>query len=148
MIADIDDFKSINDRFGHQTGDEVLRQVAAVFTDAIRELDLTGRYGGEEIAVVGPGKNLTGARGLAEKIRARIEQLELRTPDGDLFQVTASFGAACFPAQSSVEELVAAADAALYEAKRNGKNRVVTATAKRRPRKHAAADEVPAPTSA
>ena len=144
VIADIDNFKSVNDRFGHQTGDEVLRRVAAVFTDAVRQLDLPGRYGGEEIAVVGPGTNLTGARGLAEKIRARIEELELTTPDGDPFKVTASFGAACFPAQTSVEELVAAADAALYEAKRNGKNRVVTATAKRKTRKQATADEAPA----
>jgi diguanylate cyclase (GGDEF)-like protein len=144
VIADIDNFKSVNDRFGHQTGDEVLRRVAAVFTESVRELDLPGRYGGEEIAVVGPGTNLTGARGLAEKIRARIEELELTTPDGDSLRVTASFGAACFPAQTSVEELVAAADAALYEAKRNGKNRVVTATAKRKPRKQAAVDEAPA----
>jgi diguanylate cyclase (GGDEF)-like protein len=148
VIADIDNFKSVNDRFGHQTGDEVLRRVAAVFTDAVRQLDLPGRYGGEEIAVVGPGTNLTGARGLAEKIRARIEELELTTPDGDQLKVTASFGAACFPAQTSVEELVAAADAALYEAKRNGKNRVVTATAKRKTRRQAAADEAPASASA
>jgi diguanylate cyclase (GGDEF)-like protein len=148
VIADIDNFKSVNDRFGHQTGDEVLRRVAAVFTDAVRELDLPGRYGGEEIAVVGPGTNLTGARGLAEKIRARIEELELTTPNGDPLKVTASFGAACFPAQTSVEELVAAADAALYEAKRNGKNRVVTATAKRKTRRQAAADEAPASASA
>jgi len=147
VIADIDNFKSVNDRFGHQTGDEVLRRVAAVFTEAVRQLDLPGRYGGEEIAVVGPGTNLTGARGLAEKIRARIEELELTTPDGDPLKVTASFGAACFPAQTSVEELVAAADAALYEAKRNGKNRVVTATAKRKTRRQAAADEAPASAS-
>src|SRR6478735_5243085 len=143
VIADIDNFKSVNDRFGHQAGDEVLRRVAAVFTDAVRELDLPGRYGGEEIAVVGPGTNLTGARGLAEKIRARIEELELTTPDGDPLKVTASFGAACFPAQTSVEELVAAADAALYEAKRTGKNRVVTATAKRKSRSQTAAADAP-----
>jgi diguanylate cyclase (GGDEF)-like protein len=143
LIADIDNFKSINDRFGHQTGDEVLRRVAAVFADAVRVLDLPGRYGGEEIAVVAPGTNLSGARAMADKIRGRIEELELRSPDGEVFPVTVSFGAACYPAQRSVEELVAAADAALYEAKRNGKNRVVTATAKRRPRGHASAGEAP-----
>jgi diguanylate cyclase (GGDEF)-like protein len=137
VIADLDNFKSINDRYGHQTGDEVLRRVGRAFAEAVRELDLPGRYGGEEIALVLPGTNLSGARALAEKIRKTLEELHVTTPDGDPFQVTASFGAACFPAQSSVENLVAAADAALYEAKRTGKNRVVTATAKRKLRSHA-----------
>ena len=144
VIADIDNFKSINDSYGHQAGDEVLRRVARTFAEAVRELDLPGRYGGEEIALVLPGTNLTGARALAEKIRRSLEELPFTTPEGIPFQVTASFGAACFPAQSSVETLVAAADAALYEAKRAGKNRVVTATAKRKPRGHPAAD-APAP---
>jgi diguanylate cyclase (GGDEF)-like protein len=147
VIADIDNFKSINDTYGHQTGDEVLRRVARSFAEAVRELDLPGRYGGEEIALVLPGTNLSGARALAEKIRKSLEELHVTSPEGDPFQVTASFGAACFPAQSSVEELVAAADAALYEAKRTGKNRVVTATAKRKPkpRSRTAAADSPAP---
>ena len=144
VIADIDNFKSVNDGYGHQTGDEVLRRVAGTFAEAVRELDLPGRYGGEELAIVLPGTNLTGARALAEKIRKSLEQLPLLTPEGIPFQVTASFGAACFPAQPNVEALVAAADAALYEAKRTGKNRVVTATAKRKSRSKAAAD-APAP---
>jgi len=145
VIADIDDFKSINDSYGHQTGDEVLRRVARTFAEAVRELDLPGRYGGEEIALVLPGTNLTGARALAEKIRKSLENLPLATPEGIPLQVTVSFGAACFPAQSSVEDLVAAADAALYEAKRTGKNRVVTATARRKPRGRTAAADAPAP---
>ena len=145
VIADIDDFKSINDSYGHQTGDEVLRRVARTFAEAVRELDLPGRYGGEEIALVLPGTNLTGARALAEKIRKSLEDLPLATPEGTPLQVTASFGAACFTAQSSVEDLVAAADAALYEAKRTGKNRVVTATARRKPRGRTAAADAPAP---
>jgi len=145
VIADIDDFKSINDSYGHQTGDEVLRRVARAFAEAVRELDLPGRYGGEEIALVLPGTNLTGARALSEKIRKSLEDLPLATPEGIPLQVTASFGAACFPAQSSVEDLVAAADAALYEAKRTGKNRVVTATARRKPRGRTAAADAPAP---
>jgi diguanylate cyclase (GGDEF)-like protein len=143
VIADIDDFKSINDTYGHQTGDEVLRRVARVFSEAVRELDLPGRYGGEEIALVLPGTNLTGARALAEKIRKILEELPLSAPDGSSFQLTASFGAACFPAQASVEALVAAADAALYEAKRTGKNRVVTATAKKKSRGQAAPADAP-----
>ena len=145
VIADIDDFKSINDSYGHQTGDEVLRRVARTFAEAVRELDLPGRYGGEEIALVLPGTNLTGARALAEKIRKSLEELPLTTPAGVPLRVTASFGAACFPAQSSVEDLVAAADAALYEAKRTGKNRVVTATARRKPRGRTTAADAPAP---
>lgn len=145
VIADIDNFKSINDTYGHQTGDEVLRRVARRFAEAVRELDLPGRYGGEEIALVLPGTNLSGARALAEKIRKSLEELHVTSPEGDPFQVTASFGAACFPAQSSVEELVAAADAALYEAKRTGKNRVATATARRKSRSRAVAPDTPAP---
>jgi diguanylate cyclase (GGDEF)-like protein len=145
VIADIDNFKSINDSYGHQTGDEVLRRIGRALAEAVRELDLPGRYGGEEFAIVLPGTNLSGARALAEKIRKNLEKLLVTTPDGSPFQVTASFGAACFPAQTSVEELVAAADAALYQAKRTGKNRVVTATAKRKSRGRAAAADAPAP---
>ncbi len=145
VIADIDNFKSINDSHGHQTGDEVLRRVARTFADAVRELDLPGRYGGEEFALVLPGTNLSGARALSEKIRKSLEELHVTAPDGSPFQVTASFGAACFPARSSVEDLVAAADAALYEAKRTGKNRVATATARRKSRNNAATADAPAP---
>jgi diguanylate cyclase (GGDEF)-like protein len=145
VLADIDNFKSINDTYGHQTGDEVLRRVGQALAEAVRELDLPGRYGGEEFALVLPGTNLSGARALAEKIRKNLEQLAVNAPDGTPFQITASFGAACYPAQSSVEELVSAADAALYEAKRSGKNRVVTATAKRKSRSRAAAADAPAP---
>ena len=134
VIADVDNFKSINDRFGHQTGDAVLREVARVFADAVRELDLPGRYGGEEIAVVLPGTQLAGARRLADRIRKSVEELHVTAPDGTPVEVTASFGAACFPTHASVEALVAAADGALYEAKQSGKNRVATATAKKKSR--------------
>jgi len=145
VIADIDNFKSINDTYGHQTGDEVLRRVAQTFAEAVRELDLPGRYGGEEIALVLPGTNLSGARALSEKIRKGLEEVSHTTPEGVPFHVTASFGAACFPGQANAGDLVAAADAALYEAKRTGKNRVVTATAKRKTRGQATAAEAPAP---
>jgi diguanylate cyclase (GGDEF)-like protein len=143
VIADIDNFKSINDRYGHQTGDDVLRAVARVFADAVRELDLPGRYGGEEIGVVLPGTNLAGSRNTAERIRKLIDDLEVTTLDGELVRVTASFGAACYPTHGTVEEPVAAADASLYEAKRNGKNRVETATAKKKARS-AQVGDVPA----
>ena len=97
VIADIDNFKSINDSYGHQTGDDVLRRVGRTFAEAVRELDLPGRYGGEEFAIVLPGTNLSGARALSEKIRKNLEELLVTTPDGTPFQVTASFGAACLP---------------------------------------------------
>ena len=144
VIADIDNFKSINDRYGHQTGDDVLRAVARVFADTVRELDLPGRYGGEEIGVVLPGTNLAGTRNTAERIRKLLEDLRVPTSDGRVLRVTASFGAACFPLHESGEELVAAADAALYEAKRTGKNRVETATAKKKSRS-APVSDAPAP---
>ena len=129
VIADIDNFKSINDRFGHPTGDEVLRRVARVFADSIRELDLAGRFGGEEIALVLPGTQLMGGRRLADRIRQSVEALEITGPTGERVQVTASFGVAAFPTYESVEALVAAADKSLYDAKQSGKNRVETATA-------------------
>jgi diguanylate cyclase (GGDEF)-like protein len=132
VIADIDNFKSINDRFGHQTGDEVLRRVARIFADSIRELDLAGRYGGEEIALVLPGTQLMGGRRLADRIRQSVEALEIAAPSGERVTVTASFGVAAFPTYESVGALVAAADTSLYDAKQSGKNRVETATAARK----------------
>jgi len=142
VIADIDNFKSINDRHGHQTGDAVLRAVARVFADTVRELDLAGRFGGEEIAVVLPGTQLSGARHLAERVRKAVSELRLTTPDGEIVEVTASFGVACFPTHGTVEELVSGADASLYEAKRSGKNRVVTATSKKKSRTPVVPDAV------
>ena len=129
VLADIDDFKQVNDRYGHQTGDAVLRAVAAIFAETVRELDLAARFGGEELALVLPGTQLVGARRLAERIRKSVEELRVPTANGETVSVTASFGAAAFPAHGSVDALVAAADSALYEAKRRGKNAVETAAA-------------------
>jgi diguanylate cyclase (GGDEF)-like protein len=129
VLADLDDFKQVNDRHGHQTGDAVLRAVAAIFADTVRELDLAARFGGEELALVLPGTQLAGARRLAERIRKAIEELELTSARGEAVRVTASFGAAAYPSHGSVDALVAAADSALYEAKRRGKNAVEVATA-------------------
>jgi diguanylate cyclase (GGDEF)-like protein len=132
VIADVDDFKSINDRYGHQTGDEALRLIARVFADTVRELDVVGRYGGEEFAAVLPGTGLVGARRLADRVRTGIQEIELAAPNGDRIRLTASFGAAAFPGHADLESLVGAADASLYEAKRTGKNRVVAATSRAR----------------
>jgi diguanylate cyclase (GGDEF)-like protein len=128
VIADVDDFKEINDGHGHQTGDAVIKAVAAAFTTSLRESDLAVRFGGEEFVVVLPGARLANASKTADNIRRAIEAIEVTAPDGSALRVTASFGVAEFPTYASSEALLAAADAALYQAKRAGKNRVATST--------------------
>jgi diguanylate cyclase (GGDEF)-like protein len=127
VLADIDDFKLINDRWGHPTGDEVLQAFAERMRETVREIDLAGRWGGEEFALILPGTDLEGGRQLADRIREMVTTQELTAPDGEPISVSASFGVASFPEAGSQTQLVAAADAALYEAKRAGKNRVVVA---------------------
>ena len=128
VIADVDDFKDINDGHGHQTGDAVLTAVAAVFSGSVRESDLPVRFGGEEFVVVLPGARLANASKAADTIRRAVEAVEVTAPDGSTVGCTASFGVAEFPTYASAEALLAAADAALYQAKRAGKNRVATST--------------------
>jgi len=129
VLADIDDFKRINDRWGHPTGDEVLKAVAAALRSSVREIDLAGRWGGEEFALLLPGTKLDGGRELAERVRRKLTRKKMLAPDGERIRITASFGVASFPELDSQDHLVAAADGALYEAKRTGKNRVaVTGT--------------------
>jgi diguanylate cyclase (GGDEF)-like protein len=131
VMLDIDDFKAVNDTYGHQQGDVVLREVAKILRASSREIDEPARYGGEELAVVLPGTDLTGAHNLAERVREQIEALRLPIlgDDGaDPLRVTASFGAAALPVSAGdVRGLVAAADEALYQAKRAGKNRTISA---------------------
>ncbi len=126
LMMDIDDFKLVNDTYGHQQGDEVLAQVAGVLRDHSRELDTPARYGGEEMAVVLPQTGVEGAEMLAERIREAVEALRVpRVRGGGVLSVTASFGVASVPdVAADRESLIAAADAALYRAKRSGKNRV------------------------
>jgi len=131
VLLDLDDFKAVNDTYGHQQGDLVLREVARVLRETSREIDEPARYGGEELAVVLPGTDLEGAYNLAERVRAGIEELALPLLDGEgVLRVTASFGVATLPGSADdMRELVAAADEALYRAKRAGKNRTVRAEA-------------------
>jgi diguanylate cyclase (GGDEF)-like protein len=134
IMLDIDNFKQINDTYGHLQGDEVLREVARVLRQSSREIDEPARYGGEEMAVALPQTDLEGAFQFAERVRRRIEALALPLPDGDgVLRVTASFGAASLAAAGGIDKdaLVAAADAALYQAKRAGKNRTERAPARR-----------------
>jgi diguanylate cyclase (GGDEF)-like protein len=126
VMLDVDDFKRVNDRHGHQQGDRVLRAVADVVRGSVREVDLAARYGGEELAVVLPQMGLEGARAVAERMRMAITGVRVPTPDGGTLSVTASLGVAAIDrASSTYDDLIAAADAALYRAKRTGKNRVV-----------------------
>jgi diguanylate cyclase (GGDEF)-like protein len=133
VMLDIDDFKQVNDTYGHQQGDVVLREVARVLRDSSRAIDLPARYGGEELAVVLPGTDLEGAYDLAERVREGIEALEFpledETGERRTIRITASLGAAALgEAIEDMRELVAAADAALYRAKRAGKNQTVRAS--------------------
>jgi len=126
VMIDLDDFKRVNDTYGHQQGDEVLAHVAWVLRDASRDLDMVVRYGGEELAVVLPQTDGSGAAQLAERMRRAIESLHVpRVGQSGTIEVTASFGVASVPENGlDRNELIAAADAALYAAKAGGKNRV------------------------
>jgi diguanylate cyclase (GGDEF)-like protein len=134
IMLDIDNFKAINDTYGHMQGDEVLREVARVLRQSSREIDEPARYGGEEMAVALPQTDLEGAFQFAERVRGRIEALALPLPDGSgVLRVTASFGAASLASAGGTDKdaLVGAADNALYQAKRAGKNRTERATGRR-----------------
>jgi diguanylate cyclase (GGDEF)-like protein len=131
VMLDIDNFKQVNDTYGHPAGDLVLKEVARILRESSREIDEPARYGGEELAVVLPGTDLEGAFQLAERVRTGIQALRLpvRTADDEPLQVTASFGVATHPESShDLRTLVAGADAALYDAKHAGKNRTMRAT--------------------
>jgi diguanylate cyclase len=122
LMIDIDHFKSVNDQHGHPAGDEVIRSVAALLRDALREQDLAGRYGGEEFGVALPETGAAGAEAIAERIRKRIEGAVLERSAG--IRRTASIGIAEIDAgDASHIEWIARADRALYSAKARGRNR-------------------------
>ncbi len=124
VVTDLDWFKDVNDRYGHPSGDAVLREFATLLQDTVRDIDLAGRWGGEEFLLILPGTDLAGGVQVAERIRAGLAGRIVLSPDGSPIPVTASFGVAATPPATTAAELFSAADAALYEAKRNGKNRV------------------------
>ena len=126
VVADLDWFKDVNDRFGHPSGDAVLREFAALVQETVRDVDLAGRWGGEEFLLILPGTDLAGGARVAERIRVALAGRIVLSSAGSPISVTASFGVAATPPATSAAELFSAADAALYEAKRNGKNRVET----------------------
>lgn len=121
LLLDIDFFKSVNDSFGHETGDGVLRQIAAIIAGAVRASDFVARFGGEEFLVILPGTRLEQAAGVAEKIRAAVAAQSF----ADVGRVTISVGVATVESeQRNKEDIVRLADQALYEAKSQGRNRV------------------------
>jgi two-component system cell cycle response regulator len=126
IVADLDDFKEVNDRYGHQAGDTVLREFAALLRESVRDIDLAWRWGGEEFLLVLPGTDLDGAAHVAERVRRALQGRIVLSVDGEPIPVAASFGVAAYPQSRTASELFAAADGALYEAKRTGKNRVST----------------------
>ena len=126
MICDIDDFKAVNDRFGHECGDLVLQSIAHVFTYSLRKHDCRARWGGEEFLVIFPETPIEGAKVAAEKLRREVEQNPILL-DGEPLKVTMSFGLCAFERGLSKDACVRLADQALYEGKRLGKNRVVIA---------------------
>ena len=126
VVTDLDWFKDVNDRYGHPSGDAVLREFAQLLQESVRDVDLAGRWGGEEFMLILPGTDLAGGAQVAERVRIALAGRIVLSADGSPIPVTASFGVAATPPASTAAELFSAADAALYEAKRNGKNRVET----------------------
>ena len=125
MLLDIDHFKNVNDRYGHQAGDETLIAVADLIRLSARPMDAVCRYGGEELAVILPETDATGAGIVDERIRASVAESLTTTPQGDEIQVTVSIGFATFPQDGDTGPgLVKAADEALYAAKQEGRNLV------------------------
>ena len=127
LIADIDHFKQFNDTYGHQLGDQVLRLVARTLTDSVKGRDTPARYGGEEFAIILPQTRLHDAESLAEQIRRTIMRRRIvRKNTGDDFgTITLSIGVSSYHPGEQLIETVRRADAALYQAKRGGRNRVV-----------------------
>ncbi len=134
ILVDVDHFKQVNDTYGHAAGDAALRWVASVVTQCVRDTDRAARYGGDELAVLLPETDHLGACVLAERIRARVAATGIEPPpDASVttgtIPLTLSLGVAALPGStaSTPSEFLARADAALYQAKRNGRNQVICA---------------------
>jgi len=127
IMADVDHFKKFNDKWGHQTGDHVLRLVADVMNANVKGQDVLARYGGEEFAIILPGTSLSNAVMLANRIRSAVEsrRLKKRRTDEDLGLITLSMGAAVLKWDDTIESMIERADKCLYAAKKAGRNRVV-----------------------
>lgn len=127
ILLDIDNFKKINDTYGHLIGDKALVLVANIIKNRLREIDLVGRYGGEEIIILLLGANKHSAYNIAEEIREKIASSSLTISKSKKLNITASFGIAELKKEKTLEELTKKADKAMYRAKKSGKNRTVIA---------------------
>lgn len=126
ILTDIDHFKSVNDTYGHPTGDQVLKGVARILRETARDTDVVARYGGEEFAIVMPETDAKGAQAIAERIRERVMAEVFQTEQGPL-KVTMSLGVSTCPESSTEKQaLIDLADQCLYHAKRHGRNQTVT----------------------
>jgi diguanylate cyclase (GGDEF)-like protein len=134
VLADIDEFKVLNDTYGHAAGDAVLREIALVLGGAVRDSDVASRWGGEEFLLLLRETELDGAVQLAERVRRELERRTILSPGGAPLRVTASFGVAACTTNEGPFEVVSAADEALYAAKRQGRNRVVGSAGQAEPR--------------
>jgi len=129
-LSDIDHFKDVNDRHGHQDGDLVLQKFVEQLTSLSRSYDIVGRYGGEEFTICLPGTDAFQTRLIAERMRKNVENMKIMLPDvSQSIQIKASFGIASFLPESEegIDSLIKRADDALYKAKNEGRNRVCTA---------------------
>ncbi|GIW66887.1 MAG: hypothetical protein KatS3mg095_0785 [Candidatus Parcubacteria bacterium] len=124
IFLDIDNFKKINDTYGHKIGDRVLEIVAKILKTRLRDSDIIGRLGGEEFVVTLIGCDLKSAQKVAEDLRQKIEKIKIRTSKG-IFNITASLGVVTYDKEKNFRELIDKADKAMYKAKKAGKNRVV-----------------------
>jgi diguanylate cyclase (GGDEF)-like protein len=124
VLADLDDFKQVNDEHGHLAGDHALKRFGSLLKVHLRKGDVAGRLGGEEFAVVLPETNLGEARFVADRMRDEVAEDVLELPEGERISLTASFGLAELEPGQSADQLLSRADAALYVAKAAGKNRI------------------------
>jgi diguanylate cyclase (GGDEF)-like protein len=127
ILFDIDNFKKVNDSYGHQSGDEVLKRIGKILREDTRIIDFPARYGGEEFIIILPETNISQGHRVSERIRELIEGQKFKDTKGNLFAVTISLGLTSFegPELISNKDIINQADQALYEAKRKGKNQTI-----------------------